>query len=71
MAETTGEKILALIHDDITWCMDSNCPVVCCMRNQKNVMDRSGLHSYADFRNTDECMIYQMERDADIERGES
>lgn len=47
----------AFIHDDITWCMEEKCPVISCRRNAVNMMDRTGLHSYAEFRGTTECMI--------------
>lgn len=63
-------NIAAWIHDDITWCMDSSCPVVGCFRNQKNMADKSGLHSYADFRESDECQIYKMEQNMAQERGD-
>ena len=49
------------IHDDITWCVHNDCPVVNCMRNPANMLNRTGLHSYADFRKTDECPIFIME----------
>lgn len=49
--------ISAWIHDDITWCIRSDCPVKDCQRNDVNMMDRSGLHSYADFYGTSECSI--------------
>ena len=65
-----GGNIPAWIHDDITWCMDESCPVVSCMRNTKNMMDRSGPHSYAMMKDTEDCPIYQMERNAAIERGD-
>lgn len=63
--------LMAWIHDDITWCMDHSCPIVNCMRNPKNMMDKTGLHSYADFRKCDECVIYMLEQQADMERGDS
>ena len=65
-----NEKMLAWIHDDITWCADESCPMINCIRNAKNMMDHTGLHSYAAFRETDECPIYRMEQQADIEREE-
>ena len=58
-------------HDDITWCMDGDCPIVGCMRNQKNMANPVGVHSFAMFRETDECPIYRMEQQADIERGDN
>ena len=65
------EEMKAWIHDDITWCLDSDCPVIGCMRNPKNMMDRSGLHSFALFRETDECPIYVMEQNMERERDEN
>lgn len=45
------------IHDDITWCIRNNCPMVTCRRNPVNMINRSGLHSYAVFMGTSECPI--------------
>ena len=45
------------IHDDITWCVEAACPVESCMRNQVNMINRTGLHSYAMFKGTAECPI--------------
>ena len=50
-------SLLAMIHDDITWCLEEACPVTDCMRNVANMMDRSGLHSYAQFKGSAECMM--------------
>lgn len=50
-------SVYAMIHDDICWCAEENCPVINCMRNTVNMMDRSGLHSYALFKGTDMCPI--------------
>lgn len=61
---------MSFIHDDITWCGNSECPIVNCMRNTKNMKDHSGLHSYAAFWQTEECPIYRMEKQAADERGE-
>lgn len=61
--------LMEWIHDDITWCMDSDCPLVGCMRNPKNMASPGGVHSYAAFRETDECPIYVMEQKATAERG--
>lgn len=58
------------VHDDITWCADYDCALVSCMRNPKNMADPSGVHSFALFRECDECPIYRMEREADAERGD-
>lgn len=58
------------LHDDITWCTQDTCPLINCMRNQKNMEDPSDFHSYAAFDKTDECPIYRMEQLASAERGE-
>lgn len=50
-------NLAAFIHDDITWCMEDDCPVTCCRRNVCNMMDRTGIHSFAMFKGTDECII--------------
>lgn len=60
--------MIAMFHDDITWCDQNDCPLVNCMRNPVNIMDRSVPHSYAHFRDCDECQIYCMEMAADAER---
>ena len=52
-----NESLIALIHDDITWCMESDCPMIDCMRNTINMMNRSGIHSYAMFKGTAECPV--------------
>ena len=56
--------LLACMHDDITWCDDNDCPIIGCFRNPKNMMDKTGWHSYAHFRDCDECQIWRMENDA-------
>lgn len=63
-----NEQLKAWFHDDITWCADESCPMINCMRNTKNMMDPTGLHSYAMFRNTEECPIYVMEQNMEQER---
>lgn len=50
-------NIAEWIHDDITWCLEYKCPVTDCMRNQANMRNRVGLHSYAMFKGTSECMM--------------
>ena len=45
------------IHDDITWCFEENCPMVACRRNTVNMIDRTGVHSYALFKGTSECPV--------------
>lgn len=59
------------IHDDITWCADNDCPLMNCMRNPKNMANPVGYHSYALFRNTEECPIYLMEQNAEAERNDT
>ena len=44
------------VHDDITWC-SSDCPMTDCRRNSVNIINKSVLHSFADFRGSAECMI--------------
>ena len=66
-----NKKMIAMIHDDITWCMQDKCSMINCRRNPKNMMDPFGLHSYAEFNKTDECPIYRMEQQASVERGEN
>lgn len=63
-----SDNLMAWIHDDITWCMQGDCPLVNCMRNPVNMMDKTGLHSYAAFRQSEECPIFRMEQQADLER---
>lgn len=55
-------------RDDITWCGDHDCPLINCVRNPKNIRNPNALHSFAAFRLTDECPIYQMEQNAAQER---
>lgn len=48
-------SLYSWMHDDITWCMESNCPMIDCRRNVINMMDKTGIHSYAIFKGTSEC----------------
>ena len=64
------EEINDWIHDDKTWCVDMSCPLVNCPRNSVNIRNRNRLHSWAVFKNTDECPIYVMEQEANAERGD-
>lgn len=59
-----NNNLISWMHDDITWCMDHSCPVTDCMRNPKNMMNPVGVHSYADFRQCDECVIFRAEQNA-------
>lgn len=63
-------EMLEWIHDDITWCSDNDCPIINCMRNPKNMNNHAGLHSFANFKETEECPIYLMEQNAKLERGD-
>lgn len=56
---TRGKRgnMIAWIHDDITWCGEEHCPVVDCMRNQVNRIDKTGMYSMAMFRGTDVCPV--------------
>ena len=58
------------IHDDITWCDDDCCPLINCRRNPKNIANHAGLHSFANFKETEECPIFLMEQAMAAERGE-
>lgn len=57
MYEPADQGFMAFVHDDITWCLEDKCPVTDCMRNQANMINRTGLHSYAMFKGTAECMM--------------
>ena len=48
-------------HDDITWC-SNECSHTECERNQANMLDKSGLHSYALFKNTETCPLYNQNK---------
>ena len=61
-------EILEWIHDDITWCSHNECMVQNCFRNPINMANHVGLHSYADFRECDECPIYRLEQNTEEER---
>lgn len=43
------------IADDITWCAYEGCAVKTCPRNTCNMRDRTGVHSFAMFRGTQDC----------------
>jgi hypothetical protein len=60
---------MAWVHKDITYCNDYSCPLVSCIRNPKHLTEfADGIYSFAALRGTDECPIYQMERNAETER---
>lgn len=52
-----NRELIRWIHDDITWCMENKCPVIDCMRNPANIMDKTGPHSYGMFKGSSECMM--------------
>ena len=49
--------MFAMFHDDITWCIEDACPMIDCYRNTANMIDRTGVHSYAMFKGTSECPV--------------
>lgn len=51
----------SLFLDDITWCFEENCPHISCRRNRVNMIERTGLHSYAMFKGTEDCPYYKKE----------
>lgn len=46
--------------DDITWC-GSECSFNECFRNPINMKNKIGLHSYADFKGTNDCVLNNVE----------
>ena len=44
-------------HDDITWCINDECPHTECERNIQNRLTKGGYYSASDFRNTEYCLI--------------
>ncbi len=52
-----ANRLRAWIADDITWCMEENCPMTSCRRNVVNMVERVGVHSYAMFKGTAECPV--------------
>ena len=47
------------ISQDITWCM-SECNIQNCYRNPVNMTDKTGLHSFAEFKGTDLCPLKEL-----------
>ena len=45
-----------MFGDDITWCI-SDCDNTECFRHQSNMKNKSGLHSYANFKDTNDCVM--------------
>ena len=66
-----SNNLLDWMLDDITWCLQNDCPMINCMRNPKNMRDPAGPHSYAAFYETEECPIYVMEKNAEAERDDN
>lgn len=60
---------MAWVHKDVTYCNDYSCPLVRCIWNPKNLRG-DGIYSFAALRETEECQIYQMERNAETERND-
>lgn len=50
-------SLKSFFFDDITWCMESECPVRSCRRNTYNMIEKTGVHSYAAFKGTSECPV--------------
>lgn len=48
------------LHDDITWCSNTECGFIDCVRNQVNRRNKEGLFSMADFAGTDDCPLEHM-----------
>lgn len=46
--------------DDITWC-GSECSFKGCFRNPVNMKNKVGLHSYANFKGTNDCVLNNVE----------
>ena len=46
--------------DDITWC-GSQCEFKECFRNQANMKNKVGLHSFAEFKGTPDCVLNNVE----------
>ena len=46
--------------DDITWCA-SKCSATNCFRHPTNMKHKAGLHSYAEFKNTEDCPFSRAE----------
>jgi hypothetical protein len=46
--------------DDITWCA-SKCSATNCFRHPTNIKHKAGLHSYAEFKNTEDCPFSRVE----------
>ncbi len=62
-----GGKIPPWIRDDRTWCADYSCDEMDCCRNPKKIADKNGVYSFALFRESEECPIYQLEHRCYIE----
>lgn len=44
------------MHDDITWCA-SECDNAECFRHPSNIRAKNNIHSFADFKHSNECPL--------------
>ena len=51
------------LHDDITWCIDDECPNLECERNIQNRLTKGGYFSAAMFKGTEMCPLEDKKRD--------
>ncbi len=51
-----AKNFIDWICDDITFCMSDKCNDTSCFRHRSNIKTQ-GLHSFADFYNTDDCPL--------------
>lgn len=54
------------MHDDITWCINNECPHTECERNLANRLTKGGYFSASDFRNTDMCPLHKEDKDEQL-----
>ena len=57
---------MSWFDDDITWC-SQDCDELGCLRNQKNKVNRVGVFSVADFKDTEYCQKNFFKKDVDNE----
>ena len=50
------------IHDDTIWC-GNECAHTDCERNQVNILDNTGWHSYVLFKGTEVCPYHKPEKE--------
>jgi len=58
--DSPWDDTFAMFHDDITWC-GNECYYTECERNQANMLQKEGLHSYAMFKDTELCPLKEKE----------